>query len=224
MNIGQIYKNTYQFEKKYEVDKIAMNNAFELNSSNIPSLYTHLIHSALLSGKYDSTKIYLNKYLTLVLHDDACDCDDCVRAQVYANIRLALIKIKESKYEEAVKDFDILFNYYNNKQDTIASIKVLSYILEPLKALNKIDQLNIKIDNIELLINNYNKLGSQTKMRIFWSISKALQQIDINKSEHYKSLAIEEMDIVLKKYESFEDKQFIILNDKTVKELNSIIN
>ena len=221
MSIGSVFHDSYQYTEFSRVSKIALNNAYKLNSpiENVISLYTHVANSYYNLEEYDSSKAYYNKILDGF--DEMGYSINVVKSR--AELYLGMIKIKEEKYLEAVQDLDKLLNILEDNQDTLHSLLVLSKILEPLKELNKIDHLNTQIDKMELFINNY-KLNSEELMEFYWSISKVLRQIDVNKSEYYKNMAIENMDIFLKQYISLKDKELIKSNHETLKEINFIIN
>ena len=224
MDIGSVFKKTYQYEESIKIQKMAVKNAFALNTpdSFIGSLYNNQAEVHYAMEEYDSAKFYFHKAL------EYWGDDDIRRFTSGINIRLAQIKIAEKNYNESIIDLNSCLDFFENTQkDTLEIIFVLKEFLVPLKQLNKIDELITYVDSIDSYMINY-QLGNKSQMRIYWSMFKALRNIKNDEANQYKSLAIENMNTYLETFKKVKDKENIKLNSKIVKEIigyqNAILN
>ena len=221
MDIGSVFQESFQFDNNIKIKKIALNNSFKLNSSDehISSLYWHVAHGYLLMGEYDSAKSnYLNSL------DFGYDGD------YFSNkikLKLAIIKVHEKNFEEAILDLNMVFNTFDINQDTLWVLHSLKELLIPLKELDKKDDLIININKMNLLINNYT-LNPEKLMIFYWEMFKALQHINNDESDRYKNIAIKNMDKYLEIFKQIKDKYNVKSNHKTIQEIlhyqNTVIN
>ena len=221
MDIGSVFKKSYQFNNNIKIKKIALNNSFKLNSSDkkIAALYQHVAHGYLLIGEYDSAKANYLKVLDFA-HDSDYNSNKI-------KLKLAKIKVYEKKYDEAILDLNMIFNTFDINQDTMWVLRSLKELLIPLKELDKKDDIEININKMNLYINNYT-LDTEKLMIFYWDMFKALQHINNDESDQYRNIAIKNMDKYLENFKHTKDKNNIKSNHKTVQEIlqyqNTVIN
>ena len=222
MDIGSVFNKTYQYEESIKIQRWAVRNAFVLNTPDYfkGALYRNQAEVHYAMEEYDSAKFYFHKAIGYMGKDD--------RFTSGINIRLAQIKIAEKNYNESIIDLNSCLDFFENtQQDTLEIIFVLEELLVPLKQLNKIDELITHVDSIDSYMTTIH-LGNKNKMKLYWSMFKALKEIKDDKADQYKNLAIENMNTYLETVKKVKDKENIKLNSKLVKEIieyqNAILN
>tara|TARA_Y100000294_G_C8557661_1_gene337808 strand:+ start:1827 stop:2480 length:654 start_codon:yes stop_codon:yes gene_type:complete len=217
MSIGSVFKSSHQYEKTNKISKLALNNALHLNSpsENINSIYIHVARSYYDLEEYDSSKYYFEKALNVLASSDYY--------KNHINNYLTSIKVNEGKYIEAIEELNLLIKTFEMNQDTINILLSLQNILTPLKKIDEIEDLNANIEKIKLYIDNYT-LSSEQLMSIHWVISQVLRQTNIKASEYHKNRAIFNMNEFIKMFNSVEDKNLLISNHKTIKEIKTFAN
>ena len=118
MSIGSVFHDSYQYTEFSRVSKIALNNAYKLNSpiENVISLYTHVATSYYNLEEYDSSKVYYNKILdgfdemgysiNVVKKDlvsnfkkNGIEAIDCINKKFDPNFHQAMLEIENSTQE-----------------------------------------------------------------------------------------------------------------------------